>query len=116
MLGYMSVYGKKLTWSRRGSSDFFHYHISYRAYVFSFIILNQQKKHCFKPLPHESTCFSSFNESAFRPYETSESTHQNRFFLKPLSEVGKKTRTQLSGLKNTRFKKFLDLCGRGLKS
>ena len=57
MLGYMSVYGKKLTWSRRGSSDFFHYHISYRAYVFSFIILNQQKTHCFKPLPHESACF-----------------------------------------------------------
>ena len=35
--------------------------------------------------------FFSFNESAFRPYETSESTHQNRIFLKPLSEVVKKT-------------------------
>ena len=58
--------------------------------------------------------FPFFNDSAFRQHETSELAHQNRIFLKPLgSEVVKKIRTQLSGLKKRGFKKCPNLCGRG---
>ena len=53
----------------------------------------------------------SFNESAFRSHETSEPAHQNRIFLKPLSEVVKKPAHNY-----TRFKNFPDLCGQSLKS
>ena len=111
----MSVYGKIDLIKRRGPATFSI--TTYRTtYMFS-PSFKPAKNRIVPSHVHTNPHFFSFNESALRPHESSESTHQNRIVLKLLSEVVTKTRSQvLSGLKNTRFKKFPDLCGRGLKS
>ena len=111
----MSVYGKIDLIKRRAPATFSI--TTYRTtYMFS-PSFKPAKNRIVPSHVHTNPHFFSFNESALRPHESSESTHQNRIVLKLLSEVVKKTRSQvLSGLKNTRFKKFPDLCGRGLKS
>ena len=107
---------EKLTWSQGADPATFSITTYRTTYMFS-PSFKPAKNRIVPSHVHTNPHFFSFNESALRPHESSESTHQNRIVLKLLSEVVKKTRTQvLSGLKNTRFKKFPDLCGRGLKS
>ena len=84
----MSVYGKIDVIKRRGPATFSI--TTYRTtYMFS-PSFKPAKNRIVPSHVHTNPHFFSFNESALRPHESSESTHQNRIFLKLLSEVLKK--------------------------
>ena len=60
------------------------------------------------------------HELAFRPHDASESAHRNLIFFKPLYTRGRGHRPQESARvklvkKNTRFPKWPDSCGQGLR-